>query len=120
VLIAHIKANIRRANMRLPKDDIIRVRELEIETAVHIVRKRGEELLLSPTEYQLLCYLAVNRGRFVSFEEIYSAIWQKPSLADYRSLFVHIRNLRKKLEDNPAEPVYIVTQRRNGYIFFKS
>ena len=119
VLRAHIEANIRRARMAAPGEVNMRVGDLEFDTSTHSVRLRGEELSLSPTEYRLLCYMAQRKGRFVSFEELYTGVWERPSLGDYRALFVHIRNLRRKLGDDAFDPTYIRTHRRTGYIFYR-
>lgn len=80
-------------------------------------RKGGRELSLSPTEYDLLWYLARSAGRFVSYQELYEGVWKKPSLGDYRSLFVHISNLRKKIEEAPARPKLLRTHPGGGYLF---
>ena len=59
----------------------------------------------------------LNRDRFVTFDEVYQAVWQRPSLGDVRALFVHVSHLRQKIEDDPARPAYIRTHLRDGYIF---
>ena len=60
-----------------------------------------------------------NEGRFVTFDEVYQAVWQRPSLGDMRALFVHVSHLRQKIEDNPSKPAYIRTHMRDGYLFTK-
>lgn len=117
VLMARIEANLRRSQMVHPSARTLQVRNLVLNTETHSVYKSGEEILLSPTEYEILFYLFSNRGRFISFDEIYDAIWQRPSFGDMRTLFVHISHLRQKIEDNPQVPYYIRTQLRDGYIF---
>lgn len=76
-------------------------------------------MTLSPTEYELLHFFMRNPGRFIRFEELYSAVWQRPSMGDLRTLFVHIAHLRQKIEDDPSHPNYIRTYMRDGYIFQK-
>ena len=91
--------------------------DLELDGSTHRVSRDGCELNLSPTEYELLWYLARSAGRFVSYQELYEGVWKKPSLGDYRSLFVHISNLRKKIEQTPAEPKLLRTHSEGGYMF---
>ncbi|NCB51172.1 MAG: response regulator transcription factor [Clostridia bacterium] len=117
VLLARIDACLRRSRMQYAGNSEIAVRDIVLDPASHAVKKCGLTITLSPTEYQILNFLMRNGGRFVSFDEIYEAVWQKPSLGDVRTLFVHIRNLRKKIEDDPANPYYIKTHLRDGYIF---
>ena len=117
VLMARIEANLRRSKMVRPESPRLRAGELEMDTGTRCVYKRGEVLSLSPTEYEILYYLMSNPGRFVSFDEVYQTVWQRPSLGDVRALFVHVSHLRQKIEDNPTRPLYIRTHLRDGYIF---
>lgn len=117
VLLARIDACLRRSRMQYRGSNAVTVRDIVLDPSSHAVKKHGGTITLSPTEYQILDFLMRNCGRFVSFDEIYEAVWQKPSLGDVRTLFVHIRNLRKKIEDDPANPYYIKTHLRDGYIF---
>ena len=117
VLLARIEANLRRAQALRPESPHLRVGDLEMDTATRTVYKQGEALVLSPTEYEILYYLMVNRDRFVTFDEVYQSVWQRPSLGDVRALFVHVSHLRQKIEDNPARPLYLRTHLRDGYIF---
>lgn len=117
ILMARIEANLRRAKMIHSESPRLQDGDLAIDTAMRCVYKRGKVLSLSPTEYEILYYLMSNAGRFVTFDEVYQAVWQRPSLGDMRALFVHVSHLRQKIEDNPASPVYIRTHLRDGYIF---
>ncbi|MCI8513024.1 MAG: response regulator transcription factor [Lachnospiraceae bacterium] len=119
VLLAHLEANLRRsAKTEIHEgDEVLTVGELTLDPATHRVMKRGEELVLSPTEYELLFYMMRERGHFLDFDQVYTEVWQRPSLGDLKTLFVHVRNLRKKIEDDPTQPRYITTYRRKGYIF---
>lgn len=117
VLLAHIEAVLRRSSTPPVGGDLLHADSLTLDTDTHSVTLEGRPVALSPTEYQILCYFMRNPGRFISFEELYENIWQRPSLGDVRTLFVHIRNLRKKIEPDAANPSYIRTQLRDGYIF---
>jgi len=117
VLMARIEANLRRCRMQQQRMEQLIAGELKVDMCKHRVQKAGREIALSPTEYELLVYLMQHPGVFVSFEEIYWAVWQRPSLGDMRALFVHISHLRQKIEDQPAQPAYIRTHMRGGYVF---
>lgn len=119
VLLARIEANLRRY-MQPASGDLQQkfcVGELVLDAGLHTVTKNGMPVPLSPTEYELLAYFMRNSGRFIGFEELYSAVWQRPSVGDLRTLFVHIAHLRQKIEKDASHPVYIRTHMRDGYIF---
>jgi len=116
VLLAHIEATLRRCGRHETAEQFV-FGDLELDGSTHRVSRDGCELNLSPTEYELLWYLARSAGRFVSYQELYEGVWKKPSLGDYRSLFVHISNLRKKIEQTPAEPKLLRTHSEGGYMF---
>ena len=118
VLLARIEANLRRCALpRGGAPSVLTAGALVLDAALHTVTKEGKAIALSPTEYELLCYFMRSPGRFISFDELYNAVWQRPSMGDLRTLFVHITHLRKKIEDDPSRPAYIRTYMRDGYIF---
>ncbi|MCI8401147.1 MAG: response regulator transcription factor [Lachnospiraceae bacterium] len=118
VLQAHMEAVLRRMHRHTPSpaEDmgfgpfLLSVRE-------HVLMRGQERIYLSPTEFELLVYFLNHRGETLGFEEIYRYIWKKPSLGDLRTVFSHVRNLRKKIEENPSDPEYILTVPRVGYRF---
>ncbi len=118
VLQAHMEAVLRRVNgggARLAQDIcfgpfILSVRE-------HVLIRGDVRIYLSPTEFALLVLFLNHQGETLGFEEIYQYIWKKPSYGDLRTVFSHVRNLRKKLEENPSAPEYIQTVPRVGYRF---
>lgn len=120
-LLARVKVNMRRTAMPVQpsgtESEIIRIRDLEIDSRRHIVMRRGEELDLTEREYEMLCYLAKEPGKVVSRQELMRAIWQYDYLGDLRTVDVAVRRLREKLETNPAEPGYVMTKRGAGYYF---
>lgn len=117
VLKAHMKANIRRSRMLHPSSTPLQAGELVLEPSMHRLMKGGHEIVLSPTEYEILYYMMRRPGEFLSFNEIYACVWGSPSCGDLRTLFTHVANLRKKIEDDSKKPVHIVTHQRNGYVF---
>lgn len=125
LLVAKVKAHIRRYRelsesktfTSLTEKKVISYKELEIEIENGIVKKEGNPVTLSTKEFRLLCFLAEHPNRVFSVEQIFDVIWGQDSLGDYRTVMVHISNLRKKIENDPARPSYISTVRGLGYKF---
>lgn len=114
-LIARIKACLRRVR---PKEEELRIGNLLIDLKRRKVRKSGRPVELTPKEYALLCYLAENRDRVVTRQELRKTLWKEDKLYSWsRVIDVHIMHLREKIEDNPEEPSYIVTVPGAGYKF---
>ena len=90
---------------------------LEIDVAKRLVRKQKQEIDLTFTEFEILHLLARNPGRVFSKEQIYNSVWKEPYFGDYNIVMSHIRNIRKKIEDNPSKPIYIQTVWGVGYKF---
>ena len=80
---------------------------------------RGEPVKLTPTEYQLLHHLAKNAGRVLSHQVILGKVWGREYLDETNYLKVYIQHLRQKLEEDPTNPRYILTERSVGYKFVK-
>lgn len=121
-LVARVKANLRRSRMGSNKldyhdDQILHYGNLEINLTGHEVRRDGITVDLTPKEFQLLAVLAESPNHIFSFEQLFTKIWNYEVADDYRTVMVHIRRLRTKIEPNPSEPVYIVTVRGAGYKF---
>ncbi len=128
VLLARIKANIRRSSGELcevvetkpaenaDSEDIIRIRELKIDTKNFIVTKKDKEIELSKKEYEVLVYLATHVGEMMSREDLLTKVWGYDGfLGDLRTVDVTMSRLRSKIEENPSEPEYIFTKRTKGY-----
>ena len=79
------------------------------------VFKDGRTMDLTAREFEILCYMAENKGRVISKERLYEAIWGEDSFGCDNTIMVHIRHLREKLESNPAAPEYILTLKGLGY-----
>ncbi len=121
-VMARVKTNMRRAanGYAPPAEDageVIRRGGILVDLARHTVFKNGEELELTQREYELIKYLAMHPGKILSRQELMSEVWQYDYYGDLRAVDVAIRRLREKLEDNPAEPVYVMTKRGVGYYF---
>ena len=121
-LLARVRTNMRRAAAMAPAapeepGDQIRAKDITIDRTRRAVYKNGKELELTQREYELIKFLAENPGRVMSREELMGSVWQYDYFGDLRAVDVAVRRLREKLEDNPSEPVYVMTKRGAGYYF---
>jgi DNA-binding response OmpR family regulator len=90
---------------------------LIIDTYRHEVRLNDQILIVKPKEYELLLFLAQHRGQVLSREYILERVWGWDYIGDSRTVDVHVRWLREKIESDPANPSRIVTVRGAGYRF---
>jgi DNA-binding response OmpR family regulator len=118
-LLARIRATLRRValDQQPPAAGPVVVGEVLLDRDAHRVTKRGQVLELTGREYALLDVLMHQAGRAVGRTALLNTIWGPSWVGDPRTLDVHIRWLRLKLEDDPADPCYIQTVRGFGYRF---
>jgi DNA-binding response OmpR family regulator len=119
-LLARIQALLRRVHMdRQPIQSqyVISLRQLSLDPEARRVFKEDEELQLSAREFDLLEILMKNAGRAMGRDELIKLVWGDDWVGDPRTLDVHIRWLRLKIEEDPASPEYIQTVRGFGYRF---
>ena len=121
-LLARVKANIRRVSMapaaNVPQSAPVGEDRLVIDKGMAAVRKDGKVLDLTQREYDLICFLAAEPGKIFSREILMEHVWNYDGyVGDVRAVDVAVRRLREKLEDDPANPVFIVTKRGMGYYF---
>jgi len=118
-LLARIRAMLRRAEMTTPQpvdeQQPLRTNDLEIDVARHRAFLRNSELELSPTEFDLLAFLVKNKGFVFSREQLLEKVWGYDYAGDTRTVDVHVRWLREKIEVNPSNPKRLVTVRGAGY-----
>jgi len=119
-LEARVKAILRRSKRNREdaegnEEDIIRVGDLVIDRGTYTVTKSGLELSLSRKEFELLYLLASNRGRVLTRETLLERVWGYDYVGETRTVDVHVRNLRRKIEDNDNDPAYVLTVRGVGY-----
>jgi DNA-binding response OmpR family regulator len=114
-LTARIRALLRRARAPEPQNQAIRAGRLEIRPDEGVVRLDGEEVALTKTEFHLLSELAQNAERVLSREHLLERVWGYDYFGDSRLVDVHVRRLRAKIEDDPADPKTVVTIRGLGY-----
>jgi DNA-binding response OmpR family regulator len=96
-------------------DSVVRLGELEVDTAARRVIRDGAEVALTPKEYELLVVLLRRRGVAVSRRDLLDQVWGYPTMVVSRTVDTHISELRRKLERDPAKPRHIVTVRKVGY-----
>lgn len=114
-VVARAKAILRRTKQTTVKTEPVRMGDVVIELEQHLVTKGGQPVELTPTEFKILELLAVNPGRVFSRLQIAEQT-QGYSFESYeRTIDAHVKNLRRKIEDNPKEPEYIQTVYGVGY-----
>ena len=115
-LAARIRALQRRAaRTRGDSAGVLTFGDLAVDVDAGQVRRAGEPVALTKTEFRLLCELAQSSGRVLSREALLERVWGYDYFGDSRLVDVHIRRLRGKVEDDPANPRYVVTVRGLGY-----
>lgn len=121
-LMSRIRAQLRRAYGSLaPQGDGVTFGDIELDLDRLRVTREGEPIDLTPIEFRLLAHLARNPDIPLTRERLIEAVWgPNIFLEDERTVDVHIRHLREKLEDDPANPRFIHTVRGIGYRFVKN
>ncbi len=117
-LVARAKAMLRRSASRQPEGSQVLVDgDLELNLTSHEVTLRGATLDLKPREFDLLALLMENRSRIYTRNQILDQVWGYDFVGDMRTVDVHVRWLREKIEDDPGSPKRIITVRGVGYRF---
>ncbi len=118
-LQARIKAVLRRSEARRAADqaELFEFKGLRIDFRSYEVTVDGKRVDLSPTEFRLLKFLSRNPGRVYSREQILDRVWGDDAFVEPRTVDVHIRRLRSRIEHDESSPDYIVTVRGAGYKF---
>ncbi len=118
-LVARIKVALRRANQPPANKEaaVLTIEELTMYLAEHRVTLQGQELKLTPQQYELLKYLAQNAGRVITHRAALMNVWGPEYERETQYLHVFVGQLRHKIEPDPARPYYILTERGVGYRF---
>jgi DNA-binding response OmpR family regulator len=118
-LLMRVQAVLRRSKWpeQVMSRQILEVGPIAIDFAQHRVTRDGEPVKLTPTEYRLLAYLASNPNRVILHRELLRGVWGPEYGEEIEYLRVYIRYLRQKLEADPSNPYYILTQPGAGYLF---
>lgn len=121
-LLMRVQAVLRRS--RWPEEIVSRqgfkTGPIEIDFAQHRVTVDGEPVKLTPTEYRLLAYLASNANRVILHRELLRAVWGPEYGEETEYLRVYVRYLRQKLEPEPSDPRYLLTQPGAGYMLYQA
>ena len=118
-LLARMRAVLRRTQGEVPQrgSGVKRFEDLEVDMAGHIVRLHGAEVRLSPTEFALLKLLITHAGKVVTHRMLLQSIWGPEYSGEAEYLRVYMNRLRHKLERDPANPRYLLTEPGVGYRF---
>ena len=119
-VVARVKAILRRMNYQTEVEQPdsttkLHIGDLKLEPDYFEAYFKGEKLELTPKEFELLVYLANNKGRVLTRDQLLSAVWNYDFAGDTRIVDVHISHLREKMETDTKKPVYIKTIRGLGY-----
>ncbi len=117
-LMARVKTVLRRANANeAPVQAELRAGDLYIDSSRHETQIRGQRVQLSPKEFQLLSFLASHGGRVFTRQQLLDRVWGTESFVEERTVDVHVRWLREKIEVDPSCPKFLRTVRGVGYSF---
>jgi two-component system, OmpR family, KDP operon response regulator KdpE len=116
-LLARVRANLRRTPKSEEPSDIVEMGDFHIDLAIRSVVVAGRDLKLTPKEFDLLLYLSQHPHRVIPHRTLLAAVWGANSTEQPEYLRVFIGQLRKKVEPDPAEPRYLLTERWVGYRF---
>jgi DNA-binding response OmpR family regulator len=120
-LLVRVQAVLRRS--KWPEEIVARqgfqAGPIEIDFAQHRVSVVGEAVKLTPTEYRLLAYLTMNANRVILHRELLRAVWGPEYGEETEYLRVYVRYLRQKIEPDPSDPRYLLTQPGAGYMFYQ-
>lgn len=116
-VVARVKAILRRTSVITAevKEEVIKIGDIEIHPEKYMVLFKGEQLVLTPKEFELLLYLANHRGKVLSRDQLLNGVWDFHYDGDTRIVDVHISHLREKIEADTKQPMYIRTIRGFGY-----
>lgn len=118
-LAARIKSQIRRytqlSNLCENISRIYKVDDLEVDDIRRKVTVQNREVYLTPIEYKILRLLVKEKGRVLSIDQIYEAIWNMQAIGADNTIAVHIRHIREKIEENPRQPRYLKVVWGTGY-----
>ncbi|HEX3086791.1 MAG TPA: response regulator transcription factor [Pyrinomonadaceae bacterium] len=116
-LLARIRATLRRQPAKDSQTRILEAGEFRIDLDAHLVTRGGEELHLTPKEFDLLAHLVRNAGKVLTHRSLLGAVWGGDYTEQHEYLRVFIGQLRKKIEPDPSKPRYILTEPWIGYRF---
>ncbi len=115
-LLARVRAMLRRSDNQSQKlEPLLKFGDIEVDISHHIISRNGAALNVTPKEFELLSFLARNKSLVFSRDQLLEKVWGYDFSGDTRTVDVHVRWLREKIETNPDEPKHIITVRGVGY-----
>jgi two-component system, OmpR family, KDP operon response regulator KdpE len=114
-LTARMRAALRRSDKDVDSEPLIHIDDLRIDLSRHQVTLKGKEVDLTPTEFELLKYLAHHADKVLTHRQILHAVWGASYETESHLLRVNISNLRHKIEQDPTQPIYLLTEAGVGY-----
>ena len=114
-LMARLRTAMRHRMQRHAEIPVLKLGEIEIDTIRHRVTRAGNEIKLTPKEFELLSLLARHAGAVITHKQVLAAVWGPAHTEDTQYLRVYVGHLRQKIEDNPDDPHIIVTEPGIGY-----
>ena len=115
-LLARVRATLRRNHKAGSGDDgVLRFGDVLVDLQLRKVSKAGQHVHLTPTEYRLLSALVANAGKVVTSPQLLRAVWGPSNTENGHYLRIYMGHLRHKLEDNPTQPAYLITETGVGY-----
>jgi len=117
ILIARLHAALRHSYQKEQGESLLRVGEVEIDLVRHEVKLHGQTVDFSPKEYELLSFFVRHKGKMLTHRQILKQIWGAAHLHDKQYLRVYIMQSRQKIEHDPENPRYIITEAGIGYRF---
>jgi two-component system response regulator RegX3 len=119
-LVSRVRANLRRARMAEPLGDgeeVLLGGPVELNVARHEATVRGEPVTLPPKEFELLETFLRRKGRLLTRDLLIDTVWGSDYFGDTKTLDVHVKRIRRKIEEDPHHPAHLVTVRGLGYKF---
>lgn len=117
-LVSRVRANLRRAQQGSTSEpEILKAGPVVMDLTRHEVRVRGELVALPPKEFELLRLFLTNAERLMTRDRLIAEVWGPDYFGDTKTLDVHVKRLRSKVEADPGQPVHLVTVRGLGYRF---
>jgi two-component system, OmpR family, KDP operon response regulator KdpE len=114
-LLARVRAMLRRASTPAESPPVARIGDLELDRAAHELRRSGEAVHLTPIEFRLFERLARTPGKVVTHRQLLADVWGTEQVDQLHYLRIYMGHLRAKVEVNPAEPRYLLTELGVGY-----
>ncbi|HXN44153.1 MAG TPA: response regulator [Xanthobacteraceae bacterium] len=114
-LMARLRTAMRHRMQRHAEIPVLKLGELEIDNVRHRVTRAGQEIKLTPKEFELLSLLARHAGAVITHKQVLAAVWGPAHTEDTQYLRVYVGHLRQKIEDNPDDPKIIITEPGIGY-----